>query len=86
LPRSTSHRRNVRASQRRDAARIVSQAALRDPDLSESINRLTPGDIALKLQNKFGTFDNYVVNTYDQGEVLSDSLGRGSLQQVGAPI
>jgi hypothetical protein len=79
-------RRSDHVTQRREAARIVSQAALRDPALSESINRLKPGEIALRLQNRFGTFDNHIVNTYDQGEVLSDSLGRGSLQQVGVPI
>jgi hypothetical protein len=79
-------RRVDRANQRREAARIVSQSALRDPELAESINRLTPGAIALRLQKKFGTFDNYLVNTYDKGEVLSDSLGRGTLQQIGVLI
>jgi len=81
LTRSTRHKRIRKANQRREAARIVSQAALRDPELAESINLLTPGAIALRLQNKFGTFDNYIVNTYDQGEVISDSRCRGTLQQ-----
>jgi hypothetical protein len=79
-------RRSDRASQRREAARIVSQAALRDPALAESINRLTPGEVALRLQNRFGTFDTFIVNSYDKGEVLSDSLGRGTLQRTGVVI
>lgn len=85
MPKRRGRRRD-RANQRREAARIVSQCALRDPDLAESINRLTPGELALGLQNRFGTFDNYLVNSYDQGEVISDSLGRGTLQQIGAVI
>ena len=85
MPKRRGHRSD-RASQRREAARIVSQAALRDPALAESINRLNPGEVALGLQNRLGTFDTFIVNSDDKGEVLSDSLGRGTLQQVGAPI
>ena len=36
------------------------------------------------LQNRFGRFELDVVNSYDVGEVLSDSLGRGTLQKVDA--
>jgi len=79
-------KRSFRALQHQEAVRIVSQAALRDPALAESINRLTPGEVALGLQNRFGTFDTFIVNNYDKGEVLSDSLGRGTLQRIGAVI
>jgi hypothetical protein len=83
LTRSTSHRRGRKAHQRREAARIVSRHAYKDPKLREAVNRLTPGQIALNLQNMFGTFDAYVCDRYDRGEVLSDPYGRGTLQQMG---
>jgi hypothetical protein len=78
------HRRTSYSIQRHEAARIVSQAAVKDPSVRESINVLTSGRIAQILQNHFGTFDLRVINSYDVGEVLSDSLGRGTLQKVDA--
>ena len=83
LTRSTSHRRGRKANQRREAARIVSRHAYKDPKLREAVNRLTPGLLAVKLQKKFGTFDTHVCDNYDRGEVLSDPYGRGTLQQMG---
>jgi len=83
MPKRRGHR-SERASQRREAARIVSQAAVRDLLVKESLNALSPGQIAAHLQTRTGTFDIFICNSYDQGEVLSDSLGRGSLQQIGA--
>jgi hypothetical protein len=78
------HRRTNYNIQRREAARIVSQTAVKDPAIRESINVLTSGRIAQILQNHFGTFDLRVINSYDVGEVLSDSLGRGTLQRIDA--
>lgn len=78
------YRRSSYSIQRREASRIVSQAAIKDPALQESVNILTKGRIAVILQNRFGTFDLRVINSYDVGEVLSDSLGRGTLQKVDA--
>lgn len=78
------HRKSTYLIQRRESARIVSQAAIRDPGIQESINLLTKGRIAVILQNRFGRFELEVVNSYDVGEVLSDSLGRGTLQKVDA--
>jgi hypothetical protein len=86
LTRSTSHRRGRKANQRREAARIVSRHAYEDPILREAVNRLTPGLLAVKLQKKYGTFDTHICDNYDQGEVISDSLGRGTLQQIGVLI
>jgi hypothetical protein len=83
LTRSTSHRRGRKANQRREAARIVSRHAYEDPILHEAVNRLNPGLIAVKLQKKYGTFDAYICDNYDKGEVLSDPYGRGTLQQMG---
>ena len=84
MTRSTSHRRGKKANQRREAARIVSRHAYKDPELYEAVNRLTPGLLAAKLQKKFGTFDTHVCDSYDRGEVLSDPYGRGTLQLVEA--
>jgi hypothetical protein len=84
LTRSTSHRRGKKTNQRREAARIVSKHAYKDPILREAVNRLTPGLLAVKLQKKYGTFDTHVCDNYDKGEVLSDPYGRGTLQQVEA--
>jgi hypothetical protein len=78
------HRRSSYSIQRREAARIVSQAAIKDPSIRESVNILTVGKIALILQKRFGRFELGVVNQYDVGEVLSDSVGRGTLQKVEA--
>ncbi len=79
------HKKSTYALQRRDAARIVSQSALKDPSIRESINMLTPGRIALFLQNRFGRFELDVINSYDVGEVLTDSIGGGTLQRVDTP-
>ena len=80
---SMPHRRTSYIIQRREAARIVSQAAIRDPSIQESMNSLTR-TIAQILQNRFGRFELDVINRYDVGEVLSDSIGRGTLQRVEA--
>lgn len=81
---SMPHRKSNYLVQLREAARIVSQAAVKDSRVLESINVLTSSRIAQFLQNRFGTFDLQVINSYDIGEVLSDSLGRGTLQRVDA--
>jgi hypothetical protein len=78
------HRRSSYSIQRHEAARIVSQAAIKDPEVRESINVLSSGRIAQILQNRFGTFDLQVINSYDIGEILSDSKGRGIQQRVEA--
>ena len=76
-------KRRSRINQRREASRIVSRHAYKDPILREAVNRLTPGLLAVKLQKKYGTFDAYICDNYDKGEVLSDPYGRGTLQQIG---
>jgi hypothetical protein len=78
--------RSDHATQQREAARIASEHAVRDLQVKESINRLTPGEIAVKLTKKLGTFDVDVINRFDKGEVLSDMYRRGTLQQLGAVV
>jgi len=82
-----THRRGRRSdveAQRREAARIVRQHAIRDLQIKESINILNCGEVAVKLERRFGTFDVDVINSYDRGEVLSDMYRRGTLQRLGA--
>ena len=79
---SMPHRRSNYNIQRREAARIVSQAAVKDRAVRESINVLSSGRIAQILQSHFGTFDLRVINRYHLGEVLSNSKGTGTLQRV----
>jgi alkaline phosphatase len=57
-----------------EAARIVNQAAVKDSSIKEAINVLMPGRIAVFLQNRFGRFELEVINRYDVGEVLSNSI------------
>jgi len=79
-------KRSDRATQRREAARIVSQHALRDLQLKETINLLTPPEIAYELTNALGTYDPQVTASFEKGEVLSDMYCRGTLQRLGALI
>jgi len=78
--------RSDRASQRREAARIVSQHAVRDLQIKESINVLAPWEIAYHLTNSLGTYDPVIIASFDQGEVLSDMYRRGTLQRLNTPI
>ena len=79
-------KRSSRAIQRREASRIVSQHAIRDLQIKESINILDPMKIEIHLFNRLGSADPVVAMGYDMGEVLSDSYARGSLQRIGAVI
>ena len=84
--RSAKQRISDRAKQRREANRIVSQHALRDLQIKESINLLMPEEIAYHLTNALGTYDPQVATSFERGEVLSDMYCRGSLQRLGALI
>ena len=86
MPRSKRHQRSNRALQRREASRIVSQHAIRDLQIKESINILGPAEIEIHLFDSLGAADPFVAMGYDMGEVLSDSYARGSLQRIGAVI
>ena len=76
------HKRTSYSIQCREAARIVSQAAVKDTEVRESINILSSGRIAKILQNRFGTFDLQVINSYDVGEVLRQ-LGQRNITEGG---
>ena len=82
--RASKQRISDRDTQRREAARIVSQHALRDLQIKETINLLTPPELAYELTNALGTYDAQVAQSFERGEVLSDMYRRGSLQRLGA--
>jgi len=70
-----------RRLQRREAKRIVQRFAFQDVKISESINMLTPERLAAELGLMFPEGVTYsFAARYDQGEVLTDSRGRGSIQ------
>jgi hypothetical protein len=76
--------RSVYAAQRRWLSRFISELAFRDHELAESDNRVSPEEqrAAVIQKFKFSLLQDQHLET--QGAVLSDSRGRGTLQQVGA--
>jgi len=88
-----THRRSTRDINRRDqefdqrgfADRLISlHAIVTDRDASgddsfhESVNSLTPGQVAAALQEEFGTFYLWIVNSHQGAEVLSNEFGEGT--------
>ena len=82
--RSSKKRRTDLFAQKRQAARIVSQHAIRDLQVKESINLLSQGEIAYHIINQLGTYDLEVVTCFERGEVLRDMHRTGSLQRIEA--
>jgi hypothetical protein len=64
----------------------VSQHAVRDLQIKESINVLHPAEIAYLLTNSLGNYDAWVVGRFDVGEVLSDAYARGTQQKLEALV
>ena len=75
-------RRSTHANYRREADRIVSQAALRDPELNEAVNRLQAHEISNIMQRRIGSVDVDAIIRFNVGEVLKDSRGSGTLQRA----
>jgi chorismate synthase len=70
--------------QRGYADRLISQKAIytdQDPvgydSYRETVNSLTPGQVAVELQKEYNTFDLGVINRVRQGEVLSNTFCEG---------
>lgn len=72
----------IRTQMRRFISRTISKNAHRDTKKKESINRMTSGEVAYEVFNKFNIFDPLLVKDIDLGEVLSDTRGEGSLQRM----
>jgi hypothetical protein len=72
-----------RRLQRREARKIVQKFAFQDFLVAETINRLSAEQIADQMAMLFpeGVIYNFAVR-YERGEVLTDSRGRGTIQQV----
>jgi len=78
-----THEPSQASKQRREARKIVQRFAFQDFKLAETINKLTPEQIADQLALIFpeGVIYNFAVR-YDRGEVLTDARERGTIQQV----
>lgn len=77
-----AHKRSQESLQRREARKIVQTFAFQDFKLAESINRLTPEQIADQMAVLFPEGVTYsFAARYDRGEVLTDSRGQGSIQR-----
>lgn len=86
--RLTHHgRRSQRAREKRLARRIVQDHAWLDREVGERINILTSEQISILTQKRGDWLGRsvHVGQEYDKGEVLTDPLGRGSLQRVPIP-
>lgn len=82
-----AHKRSKKAQRRRWVSRLISYNAHRDDEnKQESINTLTPRKIRKACLNVFGRIDEDIIRHIHQGEVLTDSRGNGSLQQIGVVI
>jgi len=81
------HRRSNRAREKRLARRIVQDHAWQDLELGERINLLTSDQISI-LTEKRGDWRGrsvHIGRQFVRGEVISDPLGRGSLQRIPVP-
>jgi len=77
-----NHRRSIDAIQRRYVNRLVSQCSHRDIGLDESINMLTHRQLENSLIDKFGDVRTGLHLQFTRGEVIANSRGEGSLQQM----
>jgi len=81
-----THKRSREARIRRTTARIVSQNSHRDMIKSESINVISHGQVLKELIEKLPDYKTSwllpVSKMFDRGEIISDSRGQGSQQNV----
>jgi hypothetical protein len=73
------HKHSEVAQQRRFIKRLVMQYAFQDRQRSETVNILSPDVISASAGTAFGYVSPGLLN-YEQGEVLTDGKGTGSLQ------
>lgn len=80
-------RRSQRAREKRLARRIVQEHAWLDREVGERINILSSDQISILTEKRGNWLGRgvHVGREYDKGEVLTDTLGRGSLQKVPVP-
>jgi hypothetical protein len=74
------HKTSAEAEQRRVAKRILQRSAFQDRIVCETVNLLSGQELSSLLSASF----DYVLPSaadVERGEVLADSLGRGTLQK-----
>lgn len=76
------HRRSPASRQRRAARRYILNHAYRDRIQAETVAKTPSKELIDFLKEKFEGVDISALNIIEQGEVTSDSRGRGSMQQV----
>jgi hypothetical protein len=74
------HKSSVEAEQRRFARKALQRNAYQDRIVCETVNLLTNDELSDLLRANF-EFVLPSVKDVDRGEVLADSLGRGTLQK-----
>ena len=77
-----AQRRRLFEAQVRAAAHIVSKESHRDRERAESVNLLEPRQVLAALREQFESVFVGAVQNWERGEVISDSLGRGTQQRV----
>jgi len=83
------HRRSpeklLERQQRHDLHKFIVTVSYHDLKLDETVNLVTPTLQMSFLQEKYKEGVSQHLITFDSGEVLTDSRGRGSMQQVSPP-
>lgn len=74
------NRHSKEAQQRRFIKRLVLESAFSDRQRGETVNVLSPSDIAACAGQVFKVFIPCAAD-YEKGEVLSDGRGAGTLQK-----
>lgn len=74
------HTRSEESEQRRFIKRLVMQSAFQDRQRSETVNLLTPSQIAASAVSAFDYVLPELTSNFMRGEVLSDGRGNGTLQ------
>jgi hypothetical protein len=74
--------------QKKIVARLVEKEAYRDPwdARRESINTLAPGEIMGKVYQEHEQIEFWACESYDLGEVLSNTKGTGTHQRLNVPL
>ena len=85
-------KRSVEGQQKRDVHRFIHSLNFNDRELCEKIFTATKEQLAALLINKYDYIEpealqlfNYLTRRNDLGDVLTDSRGTGTEQQVPAP-
>ena len=75
-------RRSNAARQRRYVNRLVSTNSYKDYGKQENVNTLTSEELEWRLIETFGDVRTGLHLQFERGEIIADSRGDGSLQQI----